>query len=154
MPTQKRTPLNRRASGAVAVTLAVVLGLAAVQAIGCSNASSTGDPSAEGGSGGSGGKSAEGGTSGSGGAKTYDCGSDTCTVGDSYCYTYYPGSTGGQPGHSCQPTPAACTSTPTSCACLCPPSDPGGCVPVGPIGPLHCSCSDTGGVANVTCGGE
>ena len=107
-----------------------------------------------GGGGGSAGKGVGGGSGGAGGNQTHSCGADTCTVGESFCYSYTPG-TAGQTGRSCQPTPAACASTPTSCACLCPPaSNTGlGCTPVGMGAGDFCSCTDTGGVVNVSCAG-
>src|SRR6185312_11501956 len=96
-----------------------------------------------------------GGTDGAGGNQTYSCGSDTCTVGESFCYAYTPG-TAGQTGRSCQLTPAACASTPASCACLCPPSSNAafGCVPVGMGAGNYCLCSETGGGVTVTCAGS
>lgn len=101
------------------------------------------------GSGGSGGK----GAGGAGGSQMFSCGSDTCTAGESYCYTYTPG-TAGQTGRSCQTTPAACASMPTSCACLCPTSGTGpGCVPVGMGAGNYCTCSVTGGAVNIVCAG-
>ena len=110
---------------------------------------------ASGGGGGSAGKGGVGGTGGAGGAQMYSCGSDTCTVGESFCYSYTPG-TAGPSGRSCQPTPAACASTPTSCACLCPPSSNTGlgCVPVGMGAGNFCSCTETGGVVTVSCAGS
>src|SRR5215471_13253264 len=95
------------------------------------------------------------GTGGAGGNQTYSCGSDTCIVGQSYCYSYTLGNTG-PTGRSCQATPSACASTPTSCACLCPPSSGAaiGCVPVGMGTGNFCTCGDTGGVVNVSCAGS
>ncbi|HTB60516.1 MAG TPA: hypothetical protein VLC06_21755 [Polyangia bacterium] len=165
MPTQKQTLLNCRTGAPAALAFAFVFGFAVVEA-GCSSSSSTGDGSAEGGSGGAGGLTTGGasgqsghpgtgaggtaggtggvsppGTGGIGG--TYACGSDTCTVGESFCYTYTPGSTGGHPGQSCQPLPTDCVS-PTSCACV---SGGVGCSPEG------MSCSDTGGAVYLNCSG-
>jgi hypothetical protein len=95
------------------------------------------------------------GSGGAGGNQTYSCGSDTCTVGESFCYAYTPG-TAGQTGRSCQLTPAACASTPASCACLCPPSSNAafGCVPVGMGAGNYCLCSETGGGVTVTRAGS
>jgi len=162
MPTQKRALLNRRTGVPAAVAFAFALVFAVVEAPGCSSTSSTGDGSAEGGSGGAGGLSTGGasgqsghpgaGTGGAGGFSppgmggiggTYACGSDTCTVGESFCYTYTPGATGGHPGQSCQPLPTGCSS-PTSCACV---SEAVACAPEG------MSCSDTGGVVYLNCSG-
>jgi hypothetical protein len=108
-----------------------------------------------GGGGGSAGKGVGGGSGGAGGNQMFSCGSDTCTVGESFCYSYAPG-TAGPTGLSCQATPPACASMPTSCACLCPPSsNPGfGCVPAGMGAVNFCSCTDTGGVVNVHCAGS
>lgn len=96
-----------------------------------------------------------GASGGAGGAQTYSCGSDTCTVGQSFCYAFTPG-TAGSAGRSCQATPSACESSPTSCACLCPPSsNPAiGCVPVGMSDGYFCSCGDANGVVNVSCAGS
>ena len=109
---------------------------------------------AQGGSGGSGGLVASGGSGGSGGRQTFSCGAETCTAGESYCYSYTPG-TAGQTGRSCQPTPAARTSAPTSCACLCPAaSSPAvGCTPAGIGAGNFCSCTETGGVVTINCAG-
>jgi hypothetical protein len=107
------------------------------------------------GSGGSGGKGSGGASGGAGGVQSYSCGSDTCTVGQSFCYSYTPG-TAGSTGRSCQTTPTACASAPTSCACLCPPA-PGtafGCVPVGTGQGNFCTCDDTNGVVKVSCEGS
>jgi len=117
---------------------------------------------ATGGSGGVGGKGAggtsgggSGGVSGKGEGGTSGAGSDTCTVGQSFCYAFTPG-TAGSTGRSCQATPPACESSPTSCACLCPPSsNPAiGCVPVGMSDGYFCSCGDANGVVNVSCAGS
>jgi hypothetical protein len=107
------------------------------------------------GSGGSGGKGTGGAPGGAGGNQTFSCGSDTCTVGETFCYSYTPG-TAGQTGRSCEATPVACASAPTSCACLCPPSSSTavGCVPVGMGAGNFCTCSDTGGVVNLSCAGS
>jgi hypothetical protein len=160
MPTQKRTVVKRWTGAPAAMAFAVVFGLSVLEAPSCSNSSSNStDASAEGGSGGAGGTgggtggvSGAPGAGGTGGAKTYSCGSDTCTAGNSFCYTYYSGATGGHPAQSCQPIPDACASTPTSCDCLCPTSNAVNCVPI-VLGPLNCSCSDTGGLLNLSCGG-
>lgn len=113
---------------------------------------STGGGGATGGAGGVGGSRGAG---GAGGNQMYGCGSDTCTVGDSFCYSFTPG-TAGPAGLSCQPTPAACASTPASCACLCPPSSNTGfgCVPAGTAAVNFCSCSDAGGLVKVSCAGS
>lgn len=107
------------------------------------------------GGGGTSGGGSDGASGGSGGSHVYSCGSQSCTAGASYCYSYTPG-TAGTTGRSCQPIPAACASSPTSCACLCPPSSSGafGCVPVEMGTGNFCSCSDTGGVVNVSCAGS
>lgn len=108
-----------------------------------------------GGGGGSAGNGAGGGAGGAGGQQTFSCGTDTCTAGESYCYTDTPG-TGGQIGRSCQVTPVVCWPAPTSCACLCPPaSDTAiGCTPVGIASPgVACSCTETSGVVNINCAG-
>jgi hypothetical protein len=107
------------------------------------------------GSGGSGGKGTGGAPGGAGGNQTFSCGSDTCTVGETFCYSYTPG-TPGQTGRSCEATPVACASAPTSCACLCPPSSSTavGCVPVGMGAGNFCTCSDTGGAVNLSCAGS
>lgn len=108
-----------------------------------------------GGNGGATGGAGGHGTGGVGGNQMYGCGSDTCTAGESYCYSYTPG-TAGQTGRSCQPTPAACAATPTSCACLCPPASNTafGCTPVGMGAGNFCTCSDTGGVVDLSCAGS
>jgi hypothetical protein len=107
-----------------------------------------------GGGGGSAGKAVGGGSGGTGGNQMFSCGSDTCTIGESFCYSYTPG-TAGPTGLSCEATPAACSSTPASCACLCPPSSNTafGCVPAGMGAVNFCSCTDTGGVVHVSCAG-
>ena len=129
-------------------------------ASGGSSGGAAGNAAAQGGSGGDGGaggvvgSGGSGGAGGAGGNETFSCGAETCTAGESYCYSYMPGS-GGQTGRSCQPTPAACASTPRSCACLCPPSSGTavGCTPVGMGTGDFCSCTDSGGQVKVSCAG-
>jgi hypothetical protein len=128
----------------------------------CVQGSCTGSQGGNAGDGGAGGKGAGGaaggsggnGTGGAGGSQMFSCGSDTCTTGESFCYTYTPG-TAGQTGRSCETTPAACAATPTSCTCLCPPSSNAslGCVPVGMGAGSYCLCSETGGAVNIVCAG-
>ena len=114
----------------------------------------TGGASGESGHPGTGGASG-GGSGGAGGNQMYSCGSETCTAGQSFCYSYTPG-TAGSTGRSCHATPSACASAPTSCACLCPPSPNAalGCVPVGMSSSNFCVCSDTGGLVGVSCAGS
>jgi hypothetical protein len=108
-----------------------------------------------GGAAGSGAGGTSGGSGGVAGSQTYSCGYDTCTVGQSFCYSYAPG-TAGPAGLNCQPTPSACASAATSCACLCPPSTSLGlgCVPFGMNPSAFCTCEDTDGVVNVSCAGS
>ncbi len=100
------------------------------------------------------GGAASGGAGGTDG-QTYDCGGQTCTVGQSYCYHFTPG-VAGHTGSDCNPTPDACAADP-SCSCLCPPSSNAalGCVPAGMTNTGNfCSCSNGGGRAVVSCAGS
>jgi hypothetical protein len=51
---------------------------------------------------------------------TFTCGTDSCTVGESYCLTEHPGPVGLPPTSSCHAFDAGCTST-RDCSCFCAP---------------------------------
>jgi hypothetical protein len=91
-----------------------------------------------------------GGDSGAGGVggSTFQCGSSSCVVGQSFCYSYTPGTAGASGGRSCTGLPSACASDP-SCACVCPASTGGGCM----YGGSFCSCAGSGGALTVSCFG-
>jgi hypothetical protein len=80
----------------------------------------------------------------------YMCDTSTCVVGQSFCYSYVPGTAGSGGGsRSCSPVPAGCATTPT-CACVCPPSATlAGCM----YGGNFCSCSESNGQLTVSCFG-
>jgi hypothetical protein len=80
----------------------------------------------------------------------YMCDTSTCVVGQSFCYSYLPGTAGsGGNSRSCSPTPGACATTPT-CNCICPPSATlSGCMYSG----TFCSCSESNGQVTLTCYG-
>ena len=163
--------MKRRKGTAAPAAFAVLFGLAVVEWPGCSSSASL--PSGDGGSNGTGGASSStggasgpgtggtggassgtggAGTSGTGGVTgswTFSCGSDTCTVGQSFCYTHYFGATGGHPDVSCQPAP---DSKCVSCQCLCPATSATTCSSA-VVGPHpYCSCTETNGEVNLTCG--
>lgn len=100
------------------------------------------------GTGGIGGQSGSGAVGGG-----YACGSDTCVVGQTYCYSFSGGVPGSGTSRSCMPVPAACTSNP-HCPCVCPPPDGGGfgCAFQGGV-PSSCYCSESLGQLSVMCAG-
>jgi len=121
------------------------------------NAGTSGHGGASGGSTGAAGAGAGAGGGGSGGGAgatqtSYACGSDTCTTGQSFCYSFSGGVPGSGTSRSCTTLPAGCTATPT-CACVCPPTTgpTGDCSYSGAIGSSFCTCSETGGTLTVSC---
>jgi hypothetical protein len=94
------------------------------------------------------------GGSGDAGASSYTCGAGSCTTGQTFCYSYLPGTPGGSSTPSCMTLPAACAASPT-CACVCPPSSSTafGCTFAGGNTGGSCSCTDTNGMLTVTCAG-
>jgi hypothetical protein len=78
----------------------------------------------------------------------YMCDTSTCVVGQSFCYSYIPGTAGSGGGaRSCMALPAACATTPT-CSCVCEPSTlASGCM----YNSIYCTCSEANGQINMTC---
>src|SRR5215471_19914672 len=124
-------------------------GLGGTVASGGASGDNAGGPASGGhGDGGVAGRAGAGGAAGSPNVgKHFQCGSDTCVVGTSYCLTTSGGL--GGPGATsttaCGTIPASCAQDQT-CACLCPMQAPGQsllCI-VSPT-VIPCSCSIEGG---------
>lgn len=78
----------------------------------------------------------------------FACGSSTCSVGDSYCYQFYPGVGAASSGPDCRQLPPACANA-TDCSCVCSNVAPSGqCSPSS-----GCSCTSPSGEIRVTCAG-
>ena len=84
-------------------------------------------------------------------ALTYSCGSQTCSGGQTFCYSYTPGTPGGT-SSACTTLPPTCAGNPT-CSCVCPPSSspPFGCNYAGNNVGGACSCTETNGMLTVMC---
>jgi hypothetical protein len=100
-----------------------------------------------------GGSSSQGGSSavGTGGGaalgSTFDCHGSTCTVGQSYCYSFIGGIPGSTTSYNCRNLPASCADA-TDCTCLCANTYPG-CSPS-----QGCSCGASDGQINMSCAGS
>lgn len=100
----------------------------------------------------SGGSSSQGGSSAidTGGGtpigSTFDCHGSTCTVGQSYCYSFIGGVPGSTTSYSCRSLPESCANA-TDCTCLCANTFPG-CSPV-----QGCTCGATDGQIHMSCAG-
>jgi hypothetical protein len=86
-------------------------------------------------------------------SSVYACGSNSCTIGQTFCYSFAGGVSGAGTSRSCMTLPAACAKNPT-CACVCPPvSSPSiGGTFEGGFG-SSCSCSEENGELAVSCAG-
>ena len=117
---------------------------------------------ASGGSGGVGGSSSIGGATSVGGSSAagqsnmggstalgagFTCGTDSCNVGQSYCYHFSAG-TGSAASVGCVQLPTACANA-TDCSCVCSRSTPEGvCSPA-----AGCTCTSNNDEIQLTCAG-
>ena len=79
---------------------------------------------------------------------TFPCGSDRCTIGQSYCSSFIGGIPGSTTTYSCTSLPASCANT-TDCSCLCGTSS----VHCSPNGMSSCFCSANAGALSLSCAG-